>query len=470
MKNKKIKRRPIIAVVAMALALGACGPGGGEDDPMAALMLLLAAGPGPGATVNPGEDTTDAPGGPCVTVTPFSLNPGAAVNDYYGAGKHGYLTDYLRLNLGRSNPAGIIHARQDHAYTDNRPLLFHHWTSDGDAFINQEPILANTYAVSMNPYGMNGYHYAGVMTFFPGMDEEYSARVVVPDSSATVSGWTAVGCTPRLEEDRWYNTDLSGADSGLSHVWENELSLNVHLIFVEGADENATEAGFAPAMERVRTLFGQDTVRIRVNFTSATLSNADYLAIASLNDESGSTTGSLVNMYMNTADVQRDDAVNVFVTREETQIGGVLGISSGIPGLPGVAGNRTAGLTVFVEAHQADPGAPLTADELRFVGDTIVHETGHFLGLFHPSEYTGYTGSRWTRDPLIETPYCEDDRDQPFNGGNGDGLVSATECDGTTYYDSGARNIMFWAAAPFEQTQFTGEQGWVLRSHPLVYR
>jgi hypothetical protein len=111
--------------------------------------------------------------------------------------------------------------------------------------------------------------------------------------------------------------------------------------------------------------------------------------------------------------------INVFLIRD---MGAYIGIAGGIPGVLGVHGTDRSGVA-------------LAADVLGDLGDAdlvLMHEIGHFLGLFHTTESSGTV-----LDPLSDTPECSRDADT-----DEDQTLSSTECG-----DHGADNLMFWTGA-----------------------
>ena len=91
--------------------------------------------------------------------------------------------------------------------------------------------------------------------------------------------------------------------------------------------------------------------------------------------------------------------VNVIITEDiQSSFQGILGVSGDIPG-PAIASTRSA---VLVDALQAmGPDGRFVPLEVRLLAETLAHETGHYLGLFHPVE-DGWQS--W--DSLEDTPEC----------------------------------------------------------------
>jgi hypothetical protein len=127
----------------------------------------------------------------------------------------------------------------------------------------------------------------------------------------------------------------------------------------------------------------------------------------------------------------------------------VLGIAGGLPG-PTVNGTPHSGVLV----NTLGGLTRLSSADVKTAGITAAHETGHFLGLYHPTESSG---DRF--DPISDTPECPISQDA-----NGDGRVAASECIGF-----GSDNFMFWADnGEGNQIVSTAGQQFVLQRAQLV--
>ena len=116
--------------------------------------------------------------------------------------------------------------------------------------------------------------------------------------------------------------------------------------------------------------------------------------------------------------------VNFFFVRGFTGWS-LLGKAGSIPGPPLLNGTWSSGVVVSMADYEhlsPSDGVPLMAE-------TMAHELGHQLGLFHTTEQDGQS-----HDPIPDTKECDKD----FNN---DGIVDAYECSGW-----GAENLMFWQA------------------------
>lgn len=97
----------------------------------------------------------------------------------------------------------------------------------------------------------------------------------------------------------------------------------------------------------------------------------------------------------------RPNAVNLLVLEEIVDFTGTLGFSGGIPG-PIVASNLSAVLVNTTLGAGTD--GRYDDAEVTLLGETMAHEVGHYMGLFHPVERTY---DSW--DGLDDTPQCQDD-------------------------------------------------------------
>lgn len=444
-----------------------CGGGGGGDS--SALLMLLAAGAAAGA----GDSGTE----PCMISTQRTIAASnGPVANYYGTGKSLYYSNVQSFSVGPSNPNAIFYIEQSHSFTgaDFRPVHYYFYNSGGTSFSNREGILAGQHATSMFGYGSNSYHYlaGGAPYVSVSLAGNWYLDLNGPVGTNFQFKQT-IGCKPLTDEERFFSASVSGsANNGLTRTWAKTKKINVNIIFLNNSYQTKTLEAIKPALDRFKALYIQNTVNVELVFSVKTSSDVEFNAISDVSSEDTSLTGGLLRLYTTTASLQDPKALNIYIASEATGEGGLLGIAGGIPGLPGFTGTKASAMTVFIEPHRTSGGAGslLSNSDLTFVGNTMAHEAGHFLGLFHTSESTGSTstsGLNYTQDPLIETPYCGTAR---VNFLVSDGYIAPKECLGTGTIDAGGYNMMFWASdGDTNQNQITGEQGWIIRRNPLAY-
>ncbi len=129
-------------------------------------------------------------------------------------------------------------------------------------------------------------------------------------------------------------------------------------------------------------------------------------------------------------------SVNVFLIEDFniSEAPGLLGVSTGIPGMAGLHGNSGSGL-VFSTASLGQDNQQL--------GQTMAHEIGHFLGLRHTTEHGGSA-----HDPITDTPECI--------------------LPDLAFLCNDSDNFMFAFALGGSQRETTAGQSFVVRRSPLV--
>lgn len=137
-------------------------------------------------------------------------------------------------------------------------------------------------------------------------------------------------------------------------------------------------------------------------------------------------------------------SVNIVIAPQITELRDVYGIAGDIPG-PLVSTTRSGVLLSALLA--AGPDGRFSSEELRLFGETMAHEAGHYLGLFHPVE-ANYDS--W--DALPDTPECD----------------TEASC-----IDALSRNLMFpFPVCSFTscipQTELTSDQGDAVHRHVAV--
>ncbi len=213
--------------------------------------------------------------------------------------------------------------------------------------------------------------------------------------------------------------------------------MDVNVVLVDGA--GITEAEVTEAVDHAAALYvaGGGLTLGEVTFETITLEDGPYVrssgpGLGALRRSGGASFG----------------ALNLYFIADFLGEAGTLGIAAGIPGalVPGTAGS---GVTMSVETHLLGDGTVDTT----LLGETIAHEGGHQLGLFHTIEADG-----WSHDIIGDTPECTTDFDT-----DGDGEMTAEEC-----ADQGGRNFMFWTAGEFSQDEMSETQATVLDLSPLA--
>ncbi len=179
---------------------------------------------------------------------------------------------------------------------------------------------------------------------------------------------------------------------------------------------------------------------------AGTLTDINYVDLATDNGPFIPIEGAEVDALRSSDTGGSGSSINVFFIDDFTDASGVLGIAAGVPGPNGVQGTAGSGVVVATDSHRDVDGAVQTG----LMSETIAHELGHQLGLFHTTEDDGSD-----HDVIPDTPECTLDMDA-----DQDGVLSAEECpDGD--------NVMFWTSGTFSQDVMSLVQSDVLFFSPV---
>jgi hypothetical protein len=154
----------------------------------------------------------------------------------------------------------------------------------------------------------------------------------------------------------------------------------------------------------------------------------------------------------------------------------IVGKDGAIPGMASFNGTIAGGSAVLDADLTATNGCSSTLDLFNCGPDRVAliaaHETGHFLGLYHPTEHGGDAF-----DPLADTAACvcalceTDSVAAAACTTNPDGgqptVVDQTVCAGGTQQCGGANLLMFWLLNG-DKGDITPEEAAVMRANPLL--
>lgn len=227
------------------------------------------------------------------------------------------------------------------------------------------------------------------------------------------------------------------------------LDVNFFFANLSGLDGSGAgnDADFQAAVTELRTLYAQRGIELGdVRYCDLASGDRDRYAVIDTVEGANSELNQMFALSGQAAALgcNSEQALNFFLVQEI--VGGragyiILGVSGGIPGPPGIHGTTHSGVAVTMSGFRRNP---------KQLAQTMAHEGGHFLGLFHTTEAEGTAF-----DPLNDTPECKTDS-------NRDGVVAYNECSGR-----GAENLMFWAAGD-NARDITNDQGFVVLRNPGV--
>jgi hypothetical protein len=231
-------------------------------------------------------------------------------------------------------------------------------------------------------------------------------------------------------------------------------TLAVALWFVAGAGLDAEAAGEDERLQDALAAFTDIYAAAGIALELAAprdLAGQAAEALAVLEDDA-ETAELLARLAAEDAGAQDRALHVVFVARIDAGEGRtVRGRSTGLPGPPAhPALARRGAVIAGLDTLPAAPGQ---------IGELLAHESAHFLGLRHSSEFDGLR-----HDPLADTPECPAERASQTSS-DGTPLLSAEDC-----ADLDGGNLLFYtppqSATP--QGELSADQAFVLRHSPLV--
>ena len=324
--------------------------------------------------------------------------------------------------------AGVADIRVSIAGSETAFLL----TADGDHYVAVDQI--------KDPDGRVVFHW----------EDWYSASTSLTSAVWPLDNEMVLNWPIRGEEDDLYAGDwtvtLAAIEAG-SGAYQNGSAIdftvqtkddpsfadgivNVRLVYTEGVDElTEVTAAVDAAIERWTEIWAPMGLTPVVRQTTSTLDGD--LPYAGDGSES---------IYEATLDSFEDEITLLF---GETIDGSsdYLGVAGSIPGTL-TANTRSAVVMGWIANAGAD--GSFSALDISIMGETMAHEVGHFMGLFHPVEQTF---DRW--DACDDTPNC----------------ASATECEGVL-----GNNLMYPApvcdfTSCIEQDQLSDVQVEILQRY-----
>ena len=209
-------------------------------------------------------------------------------------------------------------------------------------------------------------------------DLTYNITLQVIDSSGDQLAGETISVTVNGKND-------PSLDSG-------SMTMNLFYVGDVGADPDTLTA-VKTALNTTKAIFsGPGSISLRINEFSI---EGPVVLPSPLNGSS---------IYQSASGMAPSPAVNIFIGGDigGTGLGGgVLGFAADIPGPPFSSPRSVTAISIF---ENAGPDGIFSAQDARLLGETIAHESGHFMGLFHPIDFSG--SSVAFTDPLADTPSC----------------------------------------------------------------
>ena len=247
--------------------------------------------------------------------------------------------------------------------------------------------------------------------------------------------------------------------------------------FADPAAAAAASPGVQRMVASLKTLLGRAGVAATATFQDLPASVKAHFATG-VNAEDSSPCGDLATLFQNSAP---GVTMNLFLVDRITSTshqGGTttVGVDGTIPGPASVNGTVQSGAVVSVADVASVTGCGGTVDPMGCGPDEVAyiaaHETGHFLGLYHPTEFDGTLF-----DPLKDTAQCPCSSCRPAGaslacqapGGSSTNVYAMTGRDCVASAScGGGDDLMFWVISSASAGTISAEQAQVMRASPVV--
>lgn len=320
-------------------------------------------------------------------------------------------------------PENVVSVGATLSFDGTTDVLFGGVANEGDVLLD-----------ASLPFGEHGALLSPPLRHAPGKQ----VSLALPISDETELQWGCVALQP------YASGDVVGEQGEVEVVTrtspgetETESMLSFELVLVEGLDLDIDALDQA-MVHAASILEAADTGPLEVwAVDSVPFEGGPFVA------HSGPDIDALRASYYPTD----DRSMVVYLIEDFVDQAGLAGVAAGLPGPNGIPGTPASGVVVAIASHRQADGSLA----INVLGETIAHEAGHQIGLFHTSERDGSN-----HDLAHDTPMCSLDMDA-----NGDGALTADECpDG--------QNLMFWTGSAAPQIELSPQQSDVLYFTPIA--
>lgn len=260
--------------------------------------------------------------------------------------------------------------------------------------------------------------------------------------------------TWRFTITHWKSVNSAAKETTIYTITKSDMgeTIDVNLWLVGLSDyEGEEDPVVAELVESFETLFGAFDLKLgEVNHIELTGEQANRLTYTSLyGDENDNAQADDLDEIFALSGGADNRYFNFFLVTAFSPLS-IIGMSGGIPGPQLIQGTAHSGVVISLLGGLST----LSKSDIELQGETMAHELGHYLGLFHTTERNGLIF-----DPISDTAEC----DSETYDINNDGYASADECEEVDGF-----NLMFWAAASYSQDIISAMQINVVKKAPVA--